>query len=155
MIYKFLRINFRIIIINVILKKTNYSLGKKLQHLNQVWQTNKATDVSRYDIAFDDLTNSIISTRHFYYYIVDFYDMSLSHISPSLYEMHGFDSNNVTINDILETIHPDDVEFVVKAEAFLTKFFYEKIGPEKLLSYKISYSHQTRFKNGEYALMNH
>ena len=69
--------------------------------------------------------------------------------------MFDFDPETLTFNAVLATIHPDDVEFVVKAEAFLTRFFYEKIGSDKLLSYKISYSHRARFKGGEYALINH
>lgn len=81
--------------------------------------------------------------------------MSLSHISPSLFEMHDFDPDTLNFNQILGAIHPEDIDFVIKAEAFLTKFFYENIGREKLLSYKISYSHRCRMKNGEYALFNH
>ena len=81
--------------------------------------------------------------------------MSLSHISPALYEMHGFDPETITFNDVLGAIHPDDVEFVIKAEAFLTKFFLENVGREKLLTYKISYCHRARLENGEYVLFNH
>lgn len=81
--------------------------------------------------------------------------MSLSHISPSLYEMHGFNPETITFNDVLGAIHPEDVEFVIKAEAFLTKFFLENVGREKLLTYKISYCHRARLENGEYVLFNH
>lgn len=128
----------------------------EIQNLHDVWQTNKAVkNTSSHTISFDDLTNSIISTGPFSFYIIDFFDMSLSHISPSLYEMHQFDPETITFNDVLGAIHPDDIEFVVKAEDFLTKFFSEKVGREKLLTYKISYSHRARLANGDYALFNH
>ena len=126
------------------------------QNLHDVWQNNRTVkSTATHQISFDDLTNSIISAGPFSFYIIDFFDMSLSHISSSLYEMHGFDPETMTFNDVLGAIHPDDIDFVIKAEAFLTKFFYESIGREKLLSYKISYSHRARLENGEYALFNH
>ena len=128
----------------------------EIQNLHDVWFENRSIKTSTsHQISFDDLTNSIISTGPFSFYIIDFFDMSLSHISPSIFEMHEFHPETITFNDILGAIHPDDIDFVVKAEAFLTKFFYEKVGREKLLTYKISYSHRARLKNGEYALFNH
>ena len=128
----------------------------EIQNLHDVWQNNRTVHTtSSHQISFDDLTNSIISTGPFSYYIIDFFDMSLSHISSSLFTMHGFNPETLTFNDVLGAIHPDDIEFVVKAEAFLTKFFYENIGREKLLNYKISYSHRCRIENGDYILFNH
>lgn len=127
----------------------------EIQNLHNVWESNRTVKTTSHQISFDELTNSIISTGPFSFYIIDFFDMSLSHISPSVYEMHGFSPETLTFNDILGAIHPEDIEFVVKAEAFLTKFFYENIGREKLLSYKISYSHRCRIENGDYVLFNH
>lgn len=128
----------------------------EIQNLHDVWLSNRtAKTTPSHQISFDDLTNSIISTGPFYFYIIDFFDMSLSHISPALYEMHGFDSESTTFNDILAAIHPEDLEFVVKAEAFLTRFFSENIDRDKLMSYKISYCHRGRLHNGDYALFNH
>ena len=48
---------------------------------------------------FDELTNSIISTGPFYFYIIDFFDMTLSHISPGIAEIHGFDPKKIYFND--------------------------------------------------------
>lgn len=128
----------------------------EIQNLHDVWLSNRtAKTTASHQISFDDLTNSIISTGPFYFYIIDFFDMSLSHISPSLYDTHGFDPDNTTFNDILDAIHPEDLDFVVRAEAFLTRFFSEKIGRDKLMSYKISYCHRGRLQNGEYGLFNH
>src|SRR5690606_20179641 len=106
-------------------------------------------------ISFNDLTNSVVSTGPFSFYIIDFYDMSISNISDSLYEIHGFNRDDTTFNDILDAIHPEDLSFVIQAETFLTKFFSEKVGRDKLMRYKISYSHRAKLKNGNYALFNH
>ena len=131
-------------------------MTSEIQSLHDVWLSNRAVQNStRHQISFDELTNSIISTGPFSFYIIDFFDMSLSHISPSIYEMHDFNPETLTFNDVLGAIHPEDIEFVVKAENFLTKFFMENVSRDKLLRYKISYCHRARLKNGEYALFNH
>lgn len=128
----------------------------EIQNLYDVWHPNRiAKDNTPYRISFDDLTNSIISSGPFYFYIIDFFDMTLSHISPAIAEIHGFDPEAVSFNDILGAIHPDDIDFVTKAEALSTNFFYQKVGFEKMLNYKTSYSFRFRLKNGEYALFNH
>lgn len=128
----------------------------ELQTLHNVWSNNRAVQsTASHQISFNELTNSIVSTGPFSFYIIDFYDMSISHISDSLYEMHGFNPEDTSFDDILGAIHPDDMGFIIKAEDFLTKFFFEKVGREKLMSYKISYSYRARLKNGEYVLFNH
>lgn len=128
----------------------------EIQNLHDVWFSNRtANTISSNQISFDDLTNSIISTGPFSFYIIDFFDMSLSNISSSFFELHDFDPKTVNLNEILNAIHPDDIDFVIRAEAFLTKFFSKKVAREKLLNYKISYSYRGRLKNGGYALFNH
>jgi len=131
-------------------------MDSQIQHLHDVWLANRAVETASTNrISFDDLTNSIISTGPFSYYIIDFYDMSLSHISPSLFEMHDFEPDTITFNGLLGAIHPEDIEFVIKAEAFLTRFFDEEVSRDKLLKYKISYCYRGRLKGGEYVLFNH
>jgi DNA-binding CsgD family transcriptional regulator len=133
-------------------------MNAEIQKLHGVWAEtrNKAIENTVLpQINFNDLTNSIINLGPFYYYVIDFYDMSLSHISQSITDMHGFDPETVVFNDILSIIHPDDVDFVGKAEAAVSDFFYNKLGQENLLKYKINYSFRARMKEGKYALMNH
>ncbi len=128
----------------------------EIQNLYNVWEPNRiGKDNTSYQISFDELTNSIISTGPFYFYIIDFFDMSLSHISPAIAEIHGFDTEMISFNDILGAMHPEDIDFVAKAEAIATQFFYKKVGFEKMLNYKVSYSFRFRLQNGEYALFNH
>ena len=89
----------------------------EIQNLYDVWYPNRiAKSNESKQISFNELTNSIISTGPFYFYIIDFFDMSLSHISPVISQIHGFDSETVLFDDILGAIHPDDIEFVAKAE---------------------------------------
>lgn len=127
-----------------------------IQKLHDVWALSRPKELIKSDqINFDDLVNSIMASGPFYHYIIDFYDLSLSHISPAIYDIHHLPQDNVNLNHILETIHPDDMEFVIQAEALITKFFYEKIGKDKILNYKMNYSFRSKDRNGQYRLLNH
>ncbi|WP_379969532.1 LuxR C-terminal-related transcriptional regulator [Epilithonimonas sp. UC225_85] len=129
---------------------------QNIQKLHEVWSLSRPKELISFDqINFNDLVNSIISSGPFYYYIIDFFDLTLSNISPNIYEIHGLKPETVGLNHILETIHPDDMEFVIQAEAHITKFFYEKLGKHKLLNYKMNYSFRSKGKDGNYILLNH
>lgn len=133
-------------------------ISAELQQLQNVWdktqkRASQSTTLSM--LKFEDITSKIISLGPFYHYIVDFYDMSLSHISQSICDIHGFDPENTTFQDILGTIHPDDIPFVQKTEAAIAEFFYKKLKPEKLLRYKMNYSFRSKMADGTYALLNH
>lgn len=133
-------------------------MTQELQKLHSVWiSTQKKANENTLlpQIKFDEIASSIISTGPFYFYIIDFYDMSLSNISPAIADIHGFDPKTVCFDDILGTIHPDDIEFISRAEASILNFFYTNIGEEKLTNYKMNYSFRSRMKNGEYCMLNH
>lgn len=130
----------------------------EIQKLHAVWLARESQSIENTilpEISFNDLTNSIISTGPFYYYVIDFYDMSVSQVSPSIRDIHGLDPETVTFNDILGTMHPDDLNFVASAESSISDFFCKKVGAEKLLNYKINYCIRGRIPNGEYVMMNH
>lgn len=131
-------------------------MNPEIQSLHNVWSANRSVKVTdNHQISFNELTNAIVSTGPFSFFIIDFFDMSISHVSDSVYEMHGFNPGELTINDILGTLHPEDIGFVIKAEDFLTTFFVNKVGREKLMRYKISYNYRARLKDGSYVLFNH
>ena len=80
----------------------------EIQKLHNVWANFRNKDEQNTDlpqVTFDDLNNSIISTGPFYFYIIDFADMSLSHISPSIYDIHNFKYSYIK-----------EVSFEIKAE---------------------------------------
>lgn len=133
-------------------------MSDEIIKLHSVWEKTQQTakkDTFLPQFKFEELINSIISTGPFYYYIVDFYDMSLSNVSQSIADIHGFDSEVVSFNDILSTIHPNDLDFVAKAEKASFDFIYGTLGKDRVLNYKISYSFRARRKDGNYTILNH
>lgn len=129
-----------------------------IEKLHSVWEnsqriSNKGSELHKFH--FEDLINSIINTGPFYYYIIDFFDMSMSHVSSSIKDIHGFDPAAVEFKDILETIHPEDLGFVAAAEQANFEFLYNTLGKDKVLNYKSSFSFRSRMKDGSYAMLNH
>ncbi|MDO7170673.1 LuxR C-terminal-related transcriptional regulator [Mariniflexile sp. AS56] len=133
-------------------------MSTEIDKLKNVWDyVNKTAIHSTVlpKLNFEELLNSITSIGPFYFYIIDFYDMSLSNVSPSIYDIHGLDPETVTFDTILNTIHPDDMDFVAKAEHINIDFLYKNIGKDKILHYKSNYSFRSKMKNGNYELLNH
>ncbi len=126
--------------------------------LKQLWKTeNKTAKQSTIlpIINFNETINSLMNIGPFYFYVVDFYDMSISCVSSSIQDFYDLDPETVTFNDILKTIHPDDLNFVTKAEKINIKYLYNILGKDNILNYKSNYSFRSKLKNGEYCLLNH
>ena len=70
-------------------------MEKETNKLKDVWEISKKTAIENTlipSIQLDEIINSLISIGPFYYYVIDFFDMYLSHVSPSIEDIHGFDS---------------------------------------------------------------
>ncbi|WP_372757631.1 LuxR C-terminal-related transcriptional regulator [Mariniflexile sp.] len=133
-------------------------MNSDINKLKLVWENGKKTADQNTDLPnldFEALISSIVSVGPFYYYIIDFFDMSLSHVSPSIRDIHGFDPETVTFDDIIGTIHPNDMEFVAKAEATSIDILYNKFKKINILDYKTNFSFRSKMKNGDYELLNH
>jgi DNA-binding CsgD family transcriptional regulator len=134
-------------------------MGTELNKLKVVWEERQKTALKETELSlvdFESIVSSIISTGPFYYYIIDFFDMSLSNISASIYDIHGFDPDTVTFDDILGSIYPADMDFVSKAEDLCFDLVFNKWGGgDNVFNYKVNYSFRSKMKNGNYELLNH
>jgi DNA-binding CsgD family transcriptional regulator len=127
--------------------------------LHAVWDELVTVDRRRTELPalkFDEIVSSIFTTGPFYYYVIDFFDMSISNISSGFAESHGIDPSAITtINDILALIHPDDMDHVSKAEKKGGDVLYNSIGVDKITRYKHSYNFRFKTSKGNYELFNH
>ena len=133
-------------------------MTKETNKLKIVWDNGKKTAIQSTlipDVSFNSIINNLVSVGPFYFYIIDFFDRSLSHVSPSIQDIHGFDPETVTFDDIINSIHPDDMDFVANAEEANLNFLYNTLGKEHVLHYKVNYSFRSKMKNGEYHMLNH
>ena len=130
-----------------------------IQQMHNLWDGVKIEDKSpaRFSkVNFDEIISSIFTSGPFYYYIIDFFNMSISNLSPGFQKAHGIQTEHVkNINDILSLIHQDDMGFVSKAEEKALAFVFETIGAEKFNRYKGSYNFRLKTADGSYQLFNH
>lgn len=107
-------------------------------------------------ILFDEIVSSIFATGSFYFYIIDFFNMGVSKISTGFYEAHHVNPESVQgINDILQLVHPDDMNHVAACEKLAYEMIYQKLGVDKLTRYKVSYNFRFKTQNDTYKLFNH
>lgn len=115
--------------------------------LSNSFQSEKSYDILNH-------LSDILAVGPYYHYVVNIADYSISQVSERTTSIHGLDTQPTTIKEIIDQIHPDDLEFVLKAEeATLVKI--KEIGFEHQLSLKTSYCFRMRVSNGSYHLFHH
>src|SRR5690349_1617378 len=130
-----------------------------IERMHEVWNNlmianRRPTDLPQ--LNFDSIISSVFSTGPCYYYIIDFFDMSIANMSPGFFDSHGIDPQEIKhINDILSLIHPEDMDFVLKAEQKALGYMYNTLSAEKFTRYKASYNFRFRKADGSYGLFNH
>jgi DNA-binding CsgD family transcriptional regulator len=127
--------------------------------MHKVWDglvTDQRMPTPMPEVSYDEIISSVFSSGPFYFYVIDFFDLSVGSISSGFTAAHGIPPENVhTINDILALVHPDDMDFVAKAEKKAYDFIYNSIGVERIRRCKVSYNFRFRTGNGSYKMYNH
>lgn len=130
-----------------------------LQLMHQVWDKlvldeRRPTELPEID--FNQIVSAVFATGPFYYYVIDFFDFSISHISPGFKDAHGINPDHVhNINDILKLVHPEEMNLVSKAEEKAFAYMQNQVGMEKIKSYKFSYNFRFKNASGSYDFYNH
>lgn len=129
------------------------------QLLKSVWEKSserfcdRNTELNRLEL--DQLVSSMFSNGPFYFYVIDFAEMRLQHVSPSIRDIHGLDPDKVAFQEILDRMHPEDMDFVSRAEAKAFELAYEQLAPGELTKYKVSYCFRLKTADGSFRLFNH
>lgn len=106
-------------------------------------------------IALDELLSSIFAIGPCYYYLIYLQDMRISDVSSGFGDIHGIPPQQVNhIDQIFSLIHPEDVDFVARAEERALLHILEK-GMERVTRYKVSYNVRFKVADGTYKLFNH
>ena len=67
-----------------------------------------------------------------YFYIVDFSNRQVSHVSPTVVDILGIRSEGFSFDKLLSLVHPDDTKHVINCEETIIDFLFNKIKPEQL-----------------------
>ena len=90
--------------------------------LNDVWNQFPEVISNEYtnEIVIPDLEHffaNVFSVGSFYYYILNFNNSTLSNVHENILSIHGLNAYPEHLKDIIDLIHPDDLAFVMEAEA--------------------------------------
>lgn len=128
------------------------------QLLHNVWKNSQdlitQTDIALDQFQLNELISSTFSAGPYYFYIVDFFDFSIKYMSPLVEDIHGLNPETTSFQDILDQMHPDDMEFVARAEAKVFDII-GSFGAERIKKYKTSYCFRFLTADGSYQLFNH
>ena len=128
--------------------------------LLKVWDESSQLMISSKEVAldrrvYDRMIASVFSNGPFYYFILDLTARKVDFVSPEVESIHGIHASKVTLEHIMEWIHPEDMPFVGKAEALCIDVQYNRIGGARALKYKNSYCFRCKTKDGSYRLFHH
>ncbi|WP_234110854.1 response regulator transcription factor [Chryseobacterium sp. R2A-55] len=131
----------------------------KNQHLLiKVWNTHPGFLKSESQVyrspSIDKIMAEIFSVGEYYHYTIHLPDSSLSNHHPNLGKMHGFEAPPQNLGDIIELVHPDDINFVQEAE-LMTVEKMKEIGFEHMMHLKSSYCFRMRMASGAYEMFHH
>jgi len=127
--------------------------------LHSVWNNSSdlisLSKVEGIPVNLNELTASLFCPGEFYFYLVDFSDRQIKFLHPNVQPVLGLDPSSATFDDIINQIHPEDIDFVAHAEETVLRYLYENIGRDKVLEYKMSYCFRLKTKDGSYQLFQH
>lgn len=132
---------------------------ENINQMHQVWSEYTSEDrrpTQLPQIDFEEIVSAVFAVGPLYYYILDFFDMGVSKFSNWFEEAHGKNLQSIkNINDILSLIHPEDIDFVIKAEAKASDYIFSVLGADKITEYKVSYNFRFLTASGNYEYFNH
>ncbi len=103
-------------------------------------------------VDFDNFAAAFFCPGPFYYYVIDSPTLTLDYISPSVEDIFGISPEEFTFQTFMDIIHPDDHEFFLKCENKVADFLTNRIEPDKVVKYKITYSLREKTKSNGYRL---
>lgn len=104
--------------------------------------------------SFSNFINNALSIGPQYYYTFNFCDNEIRTISDNVIKIHGLQTPPKVLHDNIDLIHPDDLDFVVKAESTTLEIIND-VGFEHHLQLKSSYCFRMKVAPEDYHLFHH
>lgn len=90
----------------------------------------------------------------FCFFILNIVDGKLEYLNPSVFEIYGYNSDDFTMKNFLNYIHPDDLGYFIDCENTVVNFF-SQLPPDKIQKYKVRYDYRVRKADGSYIRILH
>ncbi len=126
------------------------ALLKDIWHSHEGYLGKRSATLQQLDL--EELVGRFFCPGPFYYYIIDSPTLTFEYASNSVRELFGKDPATFDFPDVIESGHPDDMGFVARCEDIVADFIRNKIPPEEITRYKITYCAREKTVTGEYRL---
>lgn len=126
--------------------------------LNDIWDNHPEATCNKFvdakPILFEDLLGQIFTSGPFYYYTINVTNSTITHYNDEILNMHGLKKLPIHLKDVIDLIHPEDIEFVREAENW-TLVKMKELGYEHQLNLKNGYCFRMKVADGTYQLFHH
>lgn len=126
--------------------------------LSKLWESHPVFVTNNNSVqptqSYSQYLSDVIVVGPAYHYVISFADYSIHHVSENVKAIHGMDIIPTTLKEIMDLIHPEDLDFVVAAEE-ATILKMKDIGYEHQLNLKASYCFRMKTADNSYKLFHH
>ena len=132
------------------------SYVNKVLDLWQASYTKAPATVNPYEISQQlKYFASLFSPGSFYYYILDFTNLTMKYVHDGTRDVLGLDPKEVDISKLIEILSPEEQLILAKKEAVTVDFVTNFLNPEHIPFYKIVYFFRVQDMEGKYKNMLH
>ncbi|MPT32071.1 MAG: LuxR family transcriptional regulator [Chryseobacterium sp.] len=101
------------------------------------------------------LISDMFSVGKFYYYVINIADSTLTNHHENMLAMHGLKKFPRHLSEVLDLVHPDDLNFVIAAEKMCLEKMLEIDGFAYQQELKSSYCFRMKTETGKYQMFHH
>ncbi len=134
-------------------KKTTKTLLHSVWDKSRDFITTRETQID--SVKVNTIISNLLCAGPFYFYVVDFFDREIKYMHLNIKSVLGLCPKSTRFDDIISRIHPDDMEYVARAEDKVLTYIYEDLGRDKATNYKMSYCFRFKTADGSYQLFQH
>jgi len=124
---------------------------------NKIWRrlaTDHAPDLLQVELDIYKKLLNFFQVGDYYYYIFNFKTLGFDLVSKEIETVLGYRPSEVTIEFIMDKMHPDDRPWFLSFENRMAEFLAQ-VPAEKLMKYKTRYDYRLKKKNGDYMRVLH
>lgn len=127
--------------------------------ISNYWKSEYSKNINDYKAynasdQFKQIANLFAPGQSFYY-ILNFHNLEIDHISPSVKSFTDKEPDQVSMNDLLALALPEEIESLQLKEQVIQDFFIRYLKPEEILDYKLIYTYRMKDSKGNIRTMLH
>lgn len=131
---------------------------KDIVKIMDVWESGNKVLIPNTKELFLEITNqvaSLFSIGPFYYYVLNFENLSMDIVHHGTREVLGIEPNQFSLQKAFKITHPEDLARLHEKESVATDFLLNKIPIEDIVLYKVFYMIRLKHTDGYYRTILH